>query len=659
MATSLELVLLLLSLAVLVVALFRLFALPPVLGYLLVGAAIGPHALKLLPESAGARDLAEFGVVFLMFTIGLEFSLPRLVIMKRLVFGLGLAQVLVTMGVTMPLAMWLGTSWQAALALGGALAMSSTAVASKLLVERMETHSPHGRQIMGVLLLQDLAVVPLLILLPALGGEMQSLPRLMLFAAGKGIAVLALVLFFGQRLMGAWFHIVARRKSAELFMLNVLLITLGLAYLTELAGLSLALGAFLAGMLISETDYRFEVEQDIKPFRDVLLGLFFITVGMYLDPLLIGRHLFAVLGLLLGLMLLKAGIAMGLSRLAGASPGTALRTGLWLCAGGEFGFVLLAQVAEEQLVGTLVTQITLAAVVLSLVLAPLLIHFSDKIVLRLVASEWLLRSMALTQIAARSISADKHAILCGYGRTGQHLARFLEKEGISFVALDLDPERVREAAAAGDPVVFGDAARKETLIAAGMHRANVIIVTSNDAQLALRVLHHAREAKPGLPVVVRAAEEADVERFAAAGAAEVVPEALESSVMLATHALALLGVPMHKVIKRLREVREQRYVLLRGFFHGASDSTDHLTDAQQPRLHSVILGDGARAIAHTLGELQLDQAGVTVSAIRRRGIRGIEPGNETLLEAGDVVVLLGVPAALAAAEEWLLRGHKG
>ncbi len=657
MATSLQLVLLLLALAVLVVALFRVLSLPPILGYLLVGAAIGPHALKLLPESAGARDLAEFGVVFLMFTIGLEFSLPRLVIMKKLVFGLGLAQVLVTMLLIMPLAMWAGTSWQAALALGGALAMSSTAVASKLLVERLETNSQHGRQIMGVLLLQDLAVVPLLILVPALGGELHSLPGVMALAALKGAVVLAVVLFLGQRLMGVWFTIVARRKSAELFMLNVLLITLGLAYLTELAGLSLALGAFLAGMLISETDYRFEVEQDIKPFRDVLLGLFFITVGMYLDPLLIGRHLAAVLGILLGLMAIKLGIAIALSRLAGASPGNALRAGLWLCAGGEFGFVLLAQVAEEQLVGTLVTQLVLAAVVLSLVLAPLLIHFSDKIVLRLVASEWMLRSMALTQIAARTITSDKHAILCGYGRTGQHLARFLEKENISYVALDVDPERVREAAAAGDPVVFGDASRRETLIAAGIHRANVVIVTSNDPQLALRVLHHARELEPGLPVVVRAAEESDVERFAAAGAAEVVPEALESSVMLATHALALLGVPMHRVIKRLREVREQRYVLLRGFFHGSSDSTDHLADAQQPRLHSVVLAEGARAIGKLLGELQLEETAVSVSAIRRRGIRGIAPGVETRLEAGDVVVLLGVPAALAAAEERLLRGH--
>jgi CPA2 family monovalent cation:H+ antiporter-2 len=507
-----------------------------------------------------------------------------------------------------------------------------------------------------VLLFQDIAVVPLLILLPALAGAPDSLTGTLLIAAVKAAAVLAVVLFFGQRLMRAWFTMVARRKSAELFMLNVLLITLGLSYLTELAGLSLALGAFLAGMLISETEYRFEVEQDIKPFRDVLLGLFFITVGMFLDPGLIAHHFLAVFGVLAGLLALKLAIAAGLARLFGAAPGEALRTGLWLCAGGEFGFVLLELVIEQQLVGSAQTQVVLGALVLSLLLSPLLIHFSDRIVMRLVASEWLMRSIALTQIAARSIASDKHAILCGYGRTGQHLARFLEKEGVSYVALDLDPERVREAAAAGETVAYGDAARRESLVAAGIHRADVVVVTSNDPQLALRVLHHARELRPGLPVVVRAAEDADVERFAAAGAAEVVPEALESSVMLATHALALLGVPMHRVIKRLREMREQRYVLLRGFFHGATDSGDHLSDAEQPRLHSVVLTAGAGAAGSSLGELALEELGATVSAIRRRGIRRVDCGPETRLEAGDVVVLLGVPSAVVAAEERLLKG---
>ncbi|MEW5890717.1 MAG: monovalent cation:proton antiporter-2 (CPA2) family protein [Pseudomonadota bacterium] len=656
MTTTLELVLVLLAAAVVVVALCRSLNLPPVLGYLLVGTVIGPYALGIVPDVKGTGHLAEFGVVFLMFSIGLEFSLPRLYSMKRIVFGLGLAQVAATLLLAVPLALLAGLSWQAGVALGGILAMSSTALLSKLLADRLELDSRHGREIMGVLLFQDLAVVPLLIVLPALALQAEDLPARLLEAGVKAAVVLALILFFGQRLMGTWFFVVARRRSAELFVLNVLLITLGLAYLTELAGLSLALGAFLAGMLISETEYRYRVEEDIKPFRDVLLGLFFVTVGMLLDVRAIGASLPYVLGLLVLLLAGKFALVAGLSRAFGSLSGTAMRSGLWLCAGGEFGFVLLAQIGGLGLLPGPVMQVVVATLVLSMLLAPLIVHYSDRIVMRFVASEWLLRSMELTRIAAQSMATEKHAIICGYGRSGQYLARFLEQEGVSYVALDLDPERVREAAAAGDTVVYGDAGRRETLIAAGIMRARVLIVSFADVGAAMKVLHHAHELRPGLSVVVRAGDEADLERLAQAGATEVVPDILESSIMLASHALVLLGVPIHRVVKRIREIRESRYGLLRGFFHGSSDAAEDLAEAQQPRLHSIALNAGAYAIGRTLGELGLDRFGVTVSAVRRRNIRGVSPGPETRLEVGDVLVLLGVPDGLAAAEGRLLKG---
>ncbi|MFZ5508927.1 MAG: monovalent cation:proton antiporter-2 (CPA2) family protein [Pseudomonadota bacterium] len=656
MTTTLELVLVLLAAAVVVVALCRFLNLPPVLGYLLVGAAIGPYALGIVPDVKGTRYLAEFGVVFLMFSIGLEFSLPRLYSMKRIVFGLGLAQVAATLLLAVPLALLAGLPWQAGVALGGILAMSSTALLSKLLADRLELDSRHGREIMGVLLFQDLAVVPLLIVLPALALQAEDLPLRLLEAGVKAAIVLALILFFGQRLMGTWFFVVARRRSAELFVLNVLLITLGLAYLTELAGLSLALGAFLAGMLISETEYRYQVEEDIKPFRDVLLGLFFITVGMLLDVRAIVASFPYVLALLVLLLAGKFALVAGLSRIFGSPPGTAMRSGLWLCAGGEFGFVLLAQIGGLGLLPGPVMQVVVATLVLSMLLAPLIVHYSDRIVMRFVASEWLMRSMELTRIAAQSMATEKHAIICGYGRSGQYLARFLEQEGVSYVALDLDPERVREAAAAGDTVVYGDAGRRETLVAAGITRARVLIISFADVGAAMKVLHHARELRPELSVVVRASDEGDLERLAAAGATEVVPDTLESSIMLASHALVLLGVPIHRVVKRIREIRETRYGLLRGFFHGLSDAAEDLAEAQQPRLHSIALNAGAYAIGRTLGELGLERFGVTVSAVRRRNIRGVSPGPETRLEVGDVLVLLGVPDGLAAAEGRLLKG---
>jgi monovalent cation:H+ antiporter-2, CPA2 family len=652
----LPLVLLLLAAAVGVVALFRTLGLPPIMGYLLVGTAVGPHALGWVPDTPQTRHLAEFGVVFLMFSIGLEFSLARLYRMKRIVFGLGAAQVMVSTLVAMLLARLLGVSWLAGIALGGALAMSSTAILSKLLTDRGELDAPHGREVIGVLLFQDIAVVPLLVLIPALMQPVEAMAQALLLAGLKAALLLGLVLFAGQRVLSAWFYRIARTKSSELFMLNVLLVTLGMAWLTELAGLSLALGAFTAGMLIGETDYRYQVEEDIKPFRDVLLGLFFISIGMRLDlPQVLGEWSL-VLGILLALMVSKLLIVGGFSRLFGSLPGTALRSGLWLCAGGEFGFVVLARSDEVGLLMPHQSQPVLAALVLSLLLTPLVVQYADRLVFRFVASEWLMRSMQLTQIAAQSLTSEKHAILCGYGRTGQHLARFLEAEGVSFMALDPDPERVRAATAAGESVSWGDGTRKEMLLAAGLARASVVIITFADVAAALRVIHRVRELRPDVPIVSRARNEEDMEKLYAAGAAEVVPEALESSVMLATHALALSGIPMHKVIKRLREMREQHYALLRGFFHGATDAGQHLADADQPRLHAVTLAPGAWAIGRRVGDLDLEKVGAGITAIRRRSQSGLKPMPELELIEGDVVVLLGATAAVTAAEGVLLRG---
>ncbi|MBP6095604.1 MAG: cation:proton antiporter [Methyloversatilis sp.] len=655
--SALELVLLLLAASVLVVGFFRSVGLPPILGYLLVGALAGPHALAFIPDTDEARQFAEYGIVFLMFSIGLEFSLPKLFSMKRLVFGLGATQVAVSLLGVIAFASLFGLALKGAIAVGAAVAMSSTAVLIKLLVERMELDSAHGRQVIGVLLFQDLAVVPFLVVIPvlALGAE-ESVEALAL-AGVKAAVALTLILYLGPRLMQRWFFMVAQRKSPELFMLNVLLVTLGMAFATELAGLSLALGAFLAGMLISETQYRYQVEEDIKPFRDVLLGLFFVTVGMRLNLALVLSELPYVVLTLLFILTGKFIVAAGAARLFGSSPGNALRVGIWLCAGGEFGFVLMALADSARLIPDDILQIVLAALLLSLLTAPILAHYADRIVLRLVPSEWLLRSMQLTSIAAQSLATDGHAILCGYGRNGQYLGRFLENEGISFIALDLDPERVREAAAAGETVVFGDAAKRETLIAAGLSRASIVVITFVDTEAALRVIHLVNELRADIAVVVRTFDERDYDKLSAAGATEVVPESLESSLMLATHALVLLGVPLHRVLKRIRQFRGDRYHLLRGLYRGAEHLAEEAASEQQHRrLHSVPLAPGSWAIGHRIDEFHLEDIRVEVSAIRRRGIRALEPSSDLAFESGDVVVLLGAPAELARAESRLLKG---
>ncbi|MDP2828563.1 MAG: monovalent cation:proton antiporter-2 (CPA2) family protein [Sulfuricellaceae bacterium] len=647
-------VLVLLGAAVISVAVFRSLRLPPLLAYLLVGIVAGPHALGWIADSGEARYLAEFGVVFLMFSIGLEFSLPQFKAMRGVVFGLGGAQVGVTMALVLLAAMLVGLPWQAGVALGGVVAMSSTAIVIKMMSERLELQSRHGKPILGVLLFQDLAVVPLLILIPALASDGGDLPATVGAAFLKAALALFLLLYIGQRLMRPWFHWVAERKSPELFMLNVLLVTLGLAWLTEQAGLSLALGAFMAGMLISETEYRYQVEADIQPFRDVLLGLFFITIGMLLNPSTVLSNLVWVLLTLMLLMVGKAAIVTLLSRMFGHDLNVSLRAGLSLAQAGEFGFVLLTLTSQAALLPPHLAQIVLAAMLLSMLLAPLILHNSGAIARFMSQDDWQLRALELHQIAVRSASSDGHVILCGYGRSGQNLARILELEGVAFFALDLDPQRVKEAAAAGDSVVYGDAARREVLLAAGLHRARAVVVTYADATAAIKVLSLIQELRPEIPVIVRTLDDTELERLQQAGAAEVVPEILEGSLMLASHALMLLGMPLTQVLRRIREVRAQRYGLFRGMFRGEADISGE--GSGQPRLVSVALGEHATAIGKTLAEIELDSLSAEVTAIRRRGIRGLEPSPEMVLVAGDVLVLLGTEACLVEAEMRLMKG---
>jgi K+:H+ antiporter len=655
MGGTLELVLILLASAVVVVVLFRSLHLPPLLGYLLVGVAVGPFALAWVPDTDEGRHLAEFGVVFLMFSIGLEFSLPKLFQLRRAVFGLGLTQVLLTIAGVLAVAALVGASWQSGLALGGAIAMSSTAIVLRILAERMQLETPHGRDILGVLLLQDLAVVPLLILIPAIAEGGGELAQRLALALAKAAIVLVVLLFLGQKLTRGWFHVVARRRSHELFILNVLLITLGLAWLTERAGLSLALGAFLAGMLIAETEYRHQVEEDIRPFREVLLGLFFVTVGMQLDLATVYADLGLTLALTALLIGLKFALITVLARVLGSTPGAALRTGLALAQGGEFSLVLMVQAQSLSLVDRELSQLVVAAMLLSMLAAPFLIQASDRLALRWSSTEWMLRSLALHRVAAQSFATERHVIVCGYGRTGQRLAHMLEQERIDVVALDTDPERVRGAAAAGERVVYGDASRHETLVAAGIARASALVVTFADTELALRILHHVRALNPALPVIVRTIDDADMDRLIAAGASEVVPETFESSLMLASHALVLLGVPLKRVVRRIRDVREDRYSLMRGFFHGGSDEPGDFDDAGEQRLHSVALPAGADAVGRSLADLGLERLGVGVTALRRAEQRMIAPGPRTELQEGDVIVLRGTAEQLAAAEMRLLQ----
>jgi CPA2 family monovalent cation:H+ antiporter-2 len=651
MHSTLALILLLLATAVLATSLFRALQLPALLGYVVVGILLGPSGFNVAPQDAQTRNLAEFGVVFLMFSIGLEFSLAKLKTMRNLVFGLGGLQVLLTMLLATALGLAVGLGIGAGLALGGALAMSSTAIVVKLLAEHNELDTRHGRRIIGVLLFQDLAVVPLLIFIPALASG-ANMAEAMAWAGAKAVLALGLILVLGQRLLRPWFHVVAARKSPELFMLNVLLITLGLAYVTDLAGLSLALGAFVAGMLISETEYRYQVESDIRPFRDILMGLFFVTIGMQLDTVAVLNQLPGTLAMLALLILGKLLLITALTRRFSDDWGIALRTGLGLAQAGEFGLVLLALAGTYGLIPVGIKQAALAAMILSMLVAPFLMLHSEKLARRLAGGAWLEQARGVHEIVVKSFGVSKHVILCGYGRSGQNLARILEVEGVPFIALDDDPKRVHEAAAAGDNVVFGDCTRAEVLTAAGINRARAVVISFAHTPTALKVIATAHRLRPGAPIIVRTLDEADLDQLMEAGAMEVVPEVLEGALMLGSQTLLMAGVPLGTVLKRIRTMRELRYSTLRGYFKGLTDDEEEERISQE-HLASLHMEAGLSGVGRTLGELDLESVGVTILAVRRHGIRATNPTPETQLEAGDIVILRGTPEALAGAKQRL------
>ena len=396
------------------------------------------------------------------------------------------------------------------------------------------------------------------------------------------------------------------------------------------------------------------METDIRPFHDVLLGLFFITIGMKLDWRPVLDQWLLVLLLTCVPVLAKFVLVAALARLFRATPGTALRTGLYLAQAGEFGFVLLTLGAEHGLVAPQWMSPVLACMVLSMLATPFIVMYSDRIVMRLSSSDWLLQSVQLTTIAKRSIRTEKHVIICGYGRSGQNLARMLDKQSIPYMALDLDPDRVRQAAAAGQSVVFGDAARAQSLMAAGLARANAVVISYPNTPSALKILRLVREHAPAVPVIVRTIDDSDLETLRAAGATEVVPEALEGSLMLANHALALVGVPMRKVIRQTQEARDARYGLLRGYFHGADDDT--VAELSQERLASVTLPSAAESVGRAVADLALHAIGVTVVSVRLASGAVKPPDDQHRLHAGDTLVLSGLPEPLALAEEKLLRG---
>ncbi|NNF52122.1 MAG: potassium transporter [Gammaproteobacteria bacterium] len=652
-------ILLLLGASVVAVALFRRLSLPPVLGYFVVGFALGPHLLGIVDDNQDARFLAEFGVVFLLFTLGLQFSFPRLVAMRRQVLGLGSAQVLLTTLLAAGVAVAAGLSPEVALLLGGAAAMSSTAVVIRELGAQGDINQPHGNNAIGVLLFQDLAVVPFLVLIPLMAGsaEIISTGRVLL-AILQGFAAVAAVFLAGRYLMRPLFQEIARGGVGELFTMAALLIALAAAWLTHAVGLSYALGGFLAGMLLGETEYRHQVAGDIRPFRDLLLGLFFITVGMLIDWRVLADNFLIITLLVIGLVLAKAVIIALIARIGGSDSANALRTGLVLAQGGEFGIALVTLGLQREILPADIAQLVLASLVVSMALTPVLIKYNRVIagLIPNIDAEPKVPGIEEPDVGTEQAASHEHVIICGYGRVGQNIARALEEEGIEFVALDLDPYRVRAAREAGDAVIYGSATRPDMLRAAGVYHATAAVITYREHKQVMRALRILREGRADLPILVRTRDDTHLNDYLNAGATEVVPESLEASLMVMSHLLLLLKVPVRRIQEKVQGIRQRRYGALRKLFRKEFARPIDFDHALREQLRTVVLPPGARAVNRTLGSLQLENSGVLVTALRRDGIVGHQPESGTTLHAGDVLILYGTPENLEHGEELLLQG---
>lgn len=659
METPLRQIILLLAIAVLAVTLLMRFRLPPILGYLVTGMLVGPHGLGWIENTEDTRLLAEFGVVFLLFTLGLEFSLPRLIVMKKEVLVLGSAQVALTTIAAVLMARVFDVSGEIAVVIGGMFAMSSTAIVVTQLKEQVEINQPHGRLSIGILLFQDLAVVPFIILIASLGGDGNgSLWLDLAMAVLKAVTVLAVVFAVGRLILRPAFHEIAKARSAELFTLAVLLFTLTAAWSTHAFGLSLALGAFLAGMMLGETEFRHQVEADMRPFRDMLLGLFFITIGMLIDFDALAPVIAYVIGAGVALVVFKAVTITLLSRLVTTDWNASVRAGLILAHGGEFSFALLTLALAAGLLGSPLSQIALGAILLSMAFSPLVIRYNDRLAHWLIPLDTEAHEKAKLEhdIYAHGTQLRDHVIIVGYGRVGQNIARFLEQEGFDYVALDLDPYRVRSARAAGDPVYFGDGTHPDVLRAAGIEQAKVLVQSYFGFDTSMKVLEQVKKVRPDLPVLVRTRDDANLDQLQAAGATEVVPETLEASLMMAAHVLTLLGVPVRRILRDIQEVRAHRYDLLRSVFRGRDAQWIDTTHALREQLTTVEVTGKDHAVGKRLEELDLNALGVVVTGLRREGILGRQPGPETEIRENDILVLFGTPEDIERAEERLLKG---
>ncbi len=653
----LPILVLLLGTSVLTISGIRWLGLPPLLAYLFIGIVLGPHALGILTGEGALPFLAEIGLVFLLFMLGLEFSLPQLFAMRGPALKLGGSQVLISTLSGTIIVYMTGLGWQTALVVGSAMAFSSTAIGVRQLSEQQESRKQHGRLVISILLFQDLAAVPLLAIIPILAqNQDQSLLVPLLIVLSKGVLAILLVFFCGHFLLRPLFHLVSKTQSAELLTLTTLFAALLAAWSSHAMGLSLELGAFLAGVMLGETEYRRQIESDLRPFRDLLMGLFFIQVGMYLNLAVLSDYKWSICLLVPGLILGKGMVVMLLTRWTGHTPAVSLRTGLILGQGSEFGFAVLILALSSGLITPYDSQPVLCAIILSMLISPLLIRHNEKIVRFFFPRS---EQSTLSADPGRPPDPKGHVILCGFGHVGQSLASFLQQAGKPYTALEIDPVLVRACRTAGENTFYGDCTSLELLKAAGVLNAIALVVTFDKPAASEKIVQQLRKVRPTLPIIVRISDDSYFDRLDKAGATDIVPEHVEAGTTLATHLLDHLGMPSEQLLKLVEKTRYDQYTELRGYFRGSMDTVS-AKQAVDKQLRAVLLSDNSHAIGCQIGELleqkKGEEARVRIHSVRRGAVRNEAPDPHMVLQTGDTLIIQGNYLALEQAEKWLLWG---
>ena len=625
----------------------------PIAGFLLAGVAVGPGALGLVTDIELVSEIAEVGVILLLFTIGVEFSLGEMARLARPIFLGGGVQVALTVGAVAGIAVVLGVGVGAAVFTGFLVALSSTAIVLKVLGERAESDTPRGRVALAMLLFQDLAIVVMVLLVPALAGDGGS-PVEVAVALGKAALVVAAVLIGARRVVPAFLDRIAATRRDELFLLAVAAICLGTAWAASLAGVSLALGAFLAGLLVSESDYAEHALSEILPLQTLFTAAFFLSVGMLLDPSFLWANLGWVLAAAAGVLVLKAALAATGARILGYPLGVSLAAGLALAQIGEFSFVLALAGAEAGLFpgGLAAGEQGLIAVTVVLMLAtPGLVALGPRLAQfgRDIEDQ---SDETAGGGHGHGVALEDHTIVVGYGPAGRRLGRVLGESGIPYAVSDLNPASLREADADGAPTVFGDAARAPILRNLGADRAKLLVIAINDADATRRIVAVARHINPTLQIFARARFLADVEPLTAAGADVVIPEELETTVRLFAHVLGAYLVPKEEIERQAALVRQDDYGVLRGSIQEAHLMVLQGLDEDGLHTRAVAVREGAPAAGRTLEELALRQRwGITVMAVRRGRQTVGSPAGAFRVEAGDRLVMVALADQFAASAE--------